>query len=109
MVNQRVRVLGIWWIRSRSRTLCGSTNCSRKVANSKDFVNLVFHVRIRLKKLGFPSRSTRIGTWQTITQATPPPVLADALGLNPQTAIRHARRGSGQYGAYVADRIHADM
>jgi hypothetical protein len=67
------------------------------------------HVRIRLKKLGFPSRSTRIGTWQTITQTTPPPVLADALGLNPQTAIRHARRGSGQYGAYVADRIHADM
>ncbi len=43
------------------------------------------------------------------TQTTPPPVLADALGLNPQTAIRHARRGSGQYGAYVADRIHADM
>jgi hypothetical protein len=39
---------------------------------------------------------------------TPPPVLADALGLNPQTAIRHARRGSGQYGAYVADRMHAD-
>jgi hypothetical protein len=62
------------------------------------------HVRIRLKKLGFPSRSTRIGTRRTITQTTPPPVLADALGLNPQTAIRHARRGSGQYGAYVADR-----
>jgi hypothetical protein len=66
------------------------------------------HVRIRLKKLGFPPLSTRIGTWQTITQTTPPPVLADALGLNPQTAIRHARRGSGQYGAYVADRIHTD-
>ena len=66
------------------------------------------HVRIRLKKLGFPSLSTRIGTWQSITQTTPPPVLADALGLNPQTAIRHARRRSGQYGAYVADRIHAD-
>ncbi len=31
------------------------------------------HVRIRLKKLGFPSLSTRIGTWQTITQTTPPP------------------------------------
>ncbi|BBZ28501.1 hypothetical protein MMAD_27960 [Mycolicibacterium madagascariense] len=43
-----------------------------------------------------------------ITQITPPPVLADALGCNPQTAIRHDRRGSGQYGAYVADRIHAD-
>jgi integrase len=67
------------------------------------------HVRIRLRKLGFPSLSTRIGTWQTITQTTPPPVLADALGLNPQTAIRHARRGSGQYGAYVADRTHADL
>jgi integrase len=66
------------------------------------------HVRIRLKKLGFPPRSTRIGTWQSITQTTPPPVLADALGLNPQTAIRHARRGSGQYGAYIADRIHTD-
>lgn len=39
----------------------------------------------------------------------PAPVLADALGLNPQTAIRHARRGSGQYGAYVADRTHADL
>ena len=34
------------------------------------------HVRIRLKKLGFPSLSTRIGTWQSITQTTPPPVLA---------------------------------
>jgi integrase len=53
------------------------------------------HVRIRLKKLGFPSLSTRIGTWQSITQTTPPRVLADALGLNPQTAIRHACRGSG--------------
>jgi integrase len=66
------------------------------------------HVRIRLKKLGFPSLSTRIGTWQTITQTTPPPILADALGLSPQTAIRHARRGSGQYGAYVADRRTAE-
>lgn len=66
------------------------------------------HVRIRLKKLGFPSLATRIGTWQSITQTTPPPVLADALGVSPQTAIRHARRGSGQYGAYVADRVGAD-
>jgi hypothetical protein len=64
------------------------------------------HVRLRLKNLGFPSLSTRIGTWQSITQTTPPPVLAEALGVNPQTAIRHARRGSGQYGAYVADRMH---
>jgi hypothetical protein len=63
------------------------------------------HVRLRLKKLGFPSLSTRIGTWQSITQTTPPAVLADALGCNPQTAVRHARRGSGQYGAYVFDRI----
>ena len=66
------------------------------------------HVRIRLKNLGFPSLSTRIGTWQTITQTSPPPVVADALGLHPQTAIRHAQRGSGQYGAYVADRRAAD-
>lgn len=66
------------------------------------------HVRLRLKKLGFPSLSTRIGTWQSITQTTPPPVLAEALGVNPQTAIRHARRGSGQYGAYIADRAHAE-
>jgi len=66
------------------------------------------HVRLRLKALGFPSLSTRIGTWQTITQTSPPPVLADALGLHPQTAIRHAQRGSGQYGAYVADRRDAD-
>ena len=43
-----------------------------------------------------------------VQQGSASPVLADALGLNPQTAIRHARRGSGQYGAYVADRIHAD-
>jgi hypothetical protein len=63
------------------------------------------HIRQRLKTLGFPSLSTRIGTWQTITQTTPPPVLADALALHPQTAIRHAQRGSGQYGAYVADRL----
>ena len=66
------------------------------------------HIRTRLKNLGFPSLSTRIGTWQTITQTSPPPVLADALGLHPQTAIRHAQRGSGQYGAYVADRRAAD-
>jgi hypothetical protein len=38
-----------------------------------------------------------------------PAILADALGLSPQTAIRHARRGSGQYGAYIADRIDADI
>lgn len=33
---------------------------------------------------------------------------AMALGLHPQTALRHAQRGSGQYGAYVADRRAAD-
>lgn len=62
------------------------------------------HLRLRLKTLGFPSLTTRLGTWQTITQTAPPPVLADALGIHPQTAIQHALRGSSQFGAYVAER-----
>ncbi|WP_288438763.1 hypothetical protein [uncultured Gordonia sp.] len=62
------------------------------------------HLRLRLKALGFPSLATRLGTWQTITQTAPPPVLADALGIHPQTAIQHALRGSSQFGAYVAER-----
>lgn len=65
------------------------------------------HLRRRLKALGFPSLTTRLGTWQTITQTTPPPVLADALGIHSQTAIQHALRGSSQFGAYVAARRSA--
>jgi hypothetical protein len=73
---------------------------SQSVANRQTAVNAIIlwvfpgyrpgshlnanHVPDRLKKLGFPSLSTRIGTWQSITLTTPPPVLADALGLNPQ-------------------------
>jgi hypothetical protein len=34
------------------------------------------HMRLRLKNLGFPSLSTRIGAWQTITQTSPPPLAA---------------------------------
>ena len=61
-------------------------------------------LRSRLKALGFPSLTTRLATWQTITQTAPPPVLADALGIHPRTAIQHALRGSSQFGAYVAER-----
>ena len=62
------------------------------------------HLRLRLKALGFPSLETRLGTWQTITQTSPPPILADALGIHPNTALQHALRGSSEFGAYVAER-----
>ncbi|WP_234821068.1 hypothetical protein [Mycobacteroides abscessus] len=67
------------------------------------------YARVRLKELGFPSRATRIGTWRSITQTAPPPVLADALGLSAQRAIRHAQLGSAQYGAYISDILTLDL
>lgn len=66
------------------------------------------YLRLRLNALGFPSLATRLGTWRTITQAAPPPVLAEALGIHPQTAIHHALQGVSQYGAYVATRHVVD-
>lgn len=43
-----------------------------------------------LSRLGIPARASRLATWHQLVRQTPPAVLADALGVSPDTATRHA-------------------
>jgi hypothetical protein len=57
-----------------------------------------------LRQLGVPARATRLATWRELVREAPPAVLADALGVSPDTAIRHALLGGADWAAYAARR-----
>ena len=57
-----------------------------------------------LRQLGVPTRATRLATWRELVREAPPAVLADALGVSPDTAIRHALLGGANWAAYAARR-----
>jgi hypothetical protein len=61
-----------------------------------------------LRQLGVPARATRLATWRELVLEAPPAVLADALGLSPDTAIRHALLGGADWAAYAARRHVAE-
>ena len=57
-----------------------------------------------LRQLGVPAQATRLATWRELVREAPPAVLADALGVSPDTAIRHALLGGADWAAYAARR-----
>jgi len=53
-----------------------------------------------LRDLGIPPGAARTGTWLQLVRQAPPSVLAEALGISPETAMRHACRAGADYLAY---------
>jgi hypothetical protein len=57
-----------------------------------------------LHQLGIPARASRLGAWRQMVREAPPAVLADALGVSPGTAMRHAFFSGADWSAYAARR-----
>ena len=57
-----------------------------------------------LHQLGIPARASRLAAWRELARQAPPAVLADALGVSPGTAMRHAFLGGTDWSAYAARR-----
>ena len=57
-----------------------------------------------LHQLGIPARASRLAAWRELVRNAPPAVLADALGVSPGTAMRHAFLGGADWSAYAARR-----
>ena len=55
-----------------------------------------------LHQLGIPARASRLAAWRELVRQAPPAVLADALGVSPGTAMRHALLGGANWSAYAA-------
>ena len=64
-----------------------------------------YHRLVRvLHQLGIPARASRLAVWRGLVRNAPPAVLADALGVSPGTAMRHAFLGGAGWSAYAARR-----
>ena len=57
-----------------------------------------------LHQLGIPARASRLAAWRELLREAAPAVLADALGVSPGTATRHAFLGDADWSAYAARR-----
>jgi hypothetical protein len=57
-----------------------------------------------LHQLGIPAGASRLAAWRELVREAPSAVLADALGLSPGTAMRHAFLGGADWPAYAARR-----
>ena len=58
-----------------------------------------------LHQLGIPARASRLAAWRELVREAPPAVLADALGVSPGTAMRHAFLGGADWSGYAARRL----
>lgn len=43
-----------------------------------------------------------MGTWQQLVREAPPSILAEALGISPTTAMKHAERAGSDWLRYAA-------
>jgi len=57
-----------------------------------------------LSRLGIPARASRLATWHQLVRQAPPAVLANALGVSPDTATRHALLAGADWAAYASRR-----
>jgi hypothetical protein len=55
-----------------------------------------------LRQVGVPVMATKTGAWQQLVREGPPTVLAEALGISPVTAMRHAQRAGADWLRYAA-------
>jgi hypothetical protein len=60
----------------------------------------VYSVHGMLKAAGIPARAARAGTWLDLVRTTPPSILADALGIHTNTAMRYANTAGTDFLAY---------
>ena len=56
----------------------------------------------RLKGIGVPVMAAKTGTWQQLVREGPPSVLAEALGISPSTAMKHAEAAGADWLRYAA-------
>jgi hypothetical protein len=54
-----------------------------------------------LSRLGIPARASRLAAWHQLVRQAPPAVLANALGVSPDTATRHALLAGADWAAYA--------
>lgn len=57
-----------------------------------------------LNQLGIPARASRLAAWHQLVRQTPPAVLADVLGVSPDTATRHALLAGADWATYASRR-----
>jgi hypothetical protein len=57
-----------------------------------------------LHQLGIPARASRLAARRELVRNAPPAVLADAVGVSPGTAMRHAFLSDADWSAYAARR-----
>jgi hypothetical protein len=57
-----------------------------------------------LNRIGIPARESRLAGWHQLVRHAPPAVLADALGVSPDTATRHALLARGDWATYTSRR-----
>lgn len=55
-----------------------------------------------LREAGIPVQALRNTTWQQLARDAPPQILADALGISPAMAMRHATRAGADWTRYAA-------
>ena len=55
------------------------------------------HLSDELRQHGAPPLASRAGAWQQLVREIPPSVLADALGISPVTAMKHAELAGADY------------
>lgn len=60
-----------------------------------------------LRSIGVPVLAARSGTWQQLVRHGPPSILAEALGISPKTAMKHAERAGADWLRYAALRSAA--
>jgi len=61
----------------------------------------VYTVANILRESGIPAMATRSRAWIQSVRQAPPSILADALGISPKTAVRHAERAGTDHLAYA--------
>jgi hypothetical protein len=54
-----------------------------------------------LDQLGIPARASRLAGWRELARQAPPAILADALGVSAETAMRHAFLGGADWSVYA--------
>ena len=60
------------------------------------------YIATKLRALGIPVLAARMGTWQLLVREAPPSILAEALGISPVTAMKHAEQAGGDWLRYAA-------
>lgn len=67
------------------------------------------HLAEELRQHGAPPLAGRAGAWQQLVRELDPVILADAIGISPTTAMKHAERAGTSYQRYAGSRATRSM